>query len=53
MDKTTERTVLKVALGFIAVLILGIGSLLAMAEVDSGNTAANENEEDEGLGGRV
>ena len=48
MDKRTERTVLKIALGFLVVLILGIGNLLVMAVVnDKDNVAASENEKDE------
>ena len=46
MDKRTERTILKVALGFLVVLILGIGSLLVTAVINNGNNAATE-EEDE------
>ena len=47
MDKRTERTVLKIALGFLVVLILGIGNLLVMAVINDENNAANADEEDE------
>ena len=48
MDKRTERTVLKIALGFLVVLILGIGNLLVMAVINDGNNEVKgEDEEDE------
>mgnify|MGYP001558074489 CR=1 FL=1 len=47
MDKRTERTVLKIALGFLVVLILGIGNLLVMAAINDGNNRVNIEEEDE------
>ena len=50
MDKRTERTVLKIALGFLMVLILGLGNLLVMAVINDGNNevkAENETEDEE------
>ena len=49
MDKRTERTVLKVALGFLVVLILGLGNLLVMAVLNNGNSAAAEEEDETGI----
>ncbi|MEK6949876.1 MAG: hypothetical protein AABX34_06645 [Nanoarchaeota archaeon] len=46
MDKRTERTALKIALGFLMVLILGIGNLLVMAVINDGNDGV-KGEEDE------
>ncbi len=49
MDKRTERTILKVALGFLVVLILGLGNLLVMAVLNNGNSAAAEEEDETGI----
>ena len=49
MDKRTERTILKVALGFLIVLILGLGNLLVMAVLNNGNSAAAEEEDETGI----
>ena len=49
MDKRTERTILKVALGFLIVLILGLGNLLVMAVLNNGNNVAAEEEDETGI----
>mgnify|MGYP001607157072 CR=1 FL=1 len=44
MDKKTERTILKVALGFLVVLILGLSNILVMAVINNNNSAEEEDE---------
>lgn len=48
MDKRTERTLLKVALGFLVVLILGIGNLLVMAAINDKDNAVSDEEDETG-----
>ena len=47
MDKQTEKTALKIALGFLVVLILGIGAFLATALTANNNHKSFEEDDSE------